>query len=387
MQALNFELTEEQADILDAIREFCDGHFTGELALECDRKEEFPRELHRRAAELGLVGIHIPEEYGGGGYGCTENAIVVEAMCRADSTLGTALLLSDLGCELITKHGTDDQKERYLTGVAEGSLISSVAFTEPARGSALSERLDTFAVLEEGRWRINGGKTLITNATIADFFITLCQTNPEAERPYRGHSIFIIDSDADGVEMRKIEGKMGIRASPLGELTFEDVSLPGEGLLGERDRGFYQTMDFFNMSRVEIAAQALGTAQGALDRALGYAKEREVSGMKISGFQAVSHKLADMAIKIEGARLLVYKAAWLVDQGRPDPMLSSMAKALAGRVAVEVADDAIQILGGYGYIGEYEVERFFRDAKITEIYEGTTEIQRNTVARFLLRKS
>ena len=384
---MNFELTEEQADILDAVREFCYGHFTSELALECDRKEEFPRELHRRAVELGLVGIHIPEQYGGGGYGCTENAIVVEAMCRADSTLGTALLLSDLGCELITKHGTDDQKEGYLRCVAEGSMISSVAITEPARGSALSEHLDTAAVQSGGRWRINGGKTLITNATIADFFITLCQTDPEAERPYRGQSLFIVDSDAAGVEARKIEEKLGIRASPLGELTFEDVSLPTGGLLGERDRGFYHTMDFFNRSRVEIAAQAIGIAQGALDRALSYAKEREVSGMKISGFQAVSHKLADMAIKIEGARLLVYKAAWLVDQGRTDPAMSSMAKALAGRVAVEVAEDAIQILGGYGYIGEYEVERFFRDAKITEIYEGTTEIQRNTVARFLLRKS
>jgi acyl-CoA dehydrogenase len=384
---VSFKLTEEQADIRDAVEEFCEGHFTSELAMECDRKEEFPRGLHRMAAELGFIGIHIPEEHGGGGYGCTENAIVVETMCRADSTLGTALFLADLGCELITRHGTDDQKEEYLKGVAEGSMISSVALTEPARGSALSERLDTAAVREADHWRINGGKTLITNASTANFFITLCQTDPEAERPYRGHSIFIIDSDAAGVEVRKIEGKMGIRASPLGELTFEDVSLPAGGLLGELDRGFYHTMDFFNGSRVEIAAQALGIAQGALDRALSYAKEREVSGMKLSGFQAVSHKLADMAIKIEGARLLVYKAAWLVDQGRPDPMLSSMAKALAGRVAVEVADDAIQILGGYGYIGEYEVERFFRDAKITEIYEGTTEIQRNTVARFLLRKS
>ena len=383
---MNFELTEEQVDIRDAVKEFCEGHFTSELAMECDRREEFPRELHRRAAELGLIGIHLPEEYGGGGYGCTENVIVVETMCRADSTLGTALFLSDLGCELIARHGTDDQKERCLRGVAEGGMISSVAFTEPAHGSALSERLDTVAAQAADRWGINGGKTLITNASIADFFITLCQTNPEAERPYRGQSLFIVDSDAAGVEVRKIEGKLGIRASPLGELTFEDVSLPLEGLLGERDRGFYHTMDFFNGSRVEIAAQGVGIAQGALDRALGYAKEREVSGVRISEFQAVSHKLADMMIKIEGARLLVYKAAWLVDQGRPDPAMSSMAKARAGRVAVEVADDAIQILGGYGYIGEYEVERFFRDAKITEIYEGTTEIQRNTVARFLLRK-
>jgi alkylation response protein AidB-like acyl-CoA dehydrogenase len=384
---LNFEISEEQADILRAVKEFCGDHFTRELAQECDRKEYFPRELHSRAAALGFIGINIPEEYGGGGFGCTENVIVVEAMCGVDSTLGTALLLSDLGCELITMYGTDSQKERYLAGVAEGNLISSVAFTEPARGSAISERLDTVAVLQDNRWKINGSKTLITNASIADYYITLCQTDLNANPPYRGHSIFLIDSDAEGVEATEIMGKMGIRASPLGELTFEDVNLPTEALLGEKDRGFYQAMGFFNTSRVEIAAQALGTAQGAFNRALRYAKEREVSGEKISKLQAISHKLAEMAIKIEGARLIVYKAAWLVDQGRPDPALSSMAKACAGRVAVEVTDDAVQILGGYGYLSEYEVERLFRDAKVTEIYEGTTEIQMNTIARFLLQKN
>jgi len=382
---MNFELTEEQEDIRDAVKEFCDTHFTSELARECDRKEQFPRALHRRTAELGFIGIHMPEEYGGQGYGCTENAIVAEAMCRSDSTLGTSLILSDLGCELIRKLGTRGQKEERIGRVARGEAISAVAFTEPARGSAISERLDTSATRGGGGWRIDGAKTLITNAGISDFFITLCQTDPEATPPYRGQSLFILDSDTAGVDVRGIEGKMGIRASPLGEVAFDGAWAPEGSLLGELDRGFYHTMGFFNESRVEIAAQALGIAQGALDRALGYAREREVSGVKIHGLQAISHKLADMAIKVEGARLLVYKAAWLIDQGRPDPMASSMAKARAGRVAVEATDEAVQILGGYGYLGEYDVERLHRDAKVTEIYEGTTEIQRNTIARFLLR--
>jgi alkylation response protein AidB-like acyl-CoA dehydrogenase len=382
---MDFKLTDEQIDIRNAVREFCDGHFTKEMAYEYDRREEFPWELHRKAARLGFIGIHFPEEYSGQGYGCLENVIVVETMCRADSTLGTAIILADLGCELILKFGTEEQKERYVCKVARGDAISAVAFTEPARGSAISERLDTTASRKDPVWIINGTKTLITNAPIADFLITLCQTDPDAYPPYRGQSLFLIDGDSLGVEVRELKDKMGIRASPVGEVIFEDVHIPSENLLGRLNRGFYQAMEWFNESRVEIAAQALGIAQGAFDRALTYAGQRETFGKRISEFQAISHKLAEMRMKIEAARLLVYKAAWLVDQGRADPIVSSMAKALAGRVAVEVTDEAVQILGGYGYMGEYEVERMYRDAKITEIYEGTREIQKNTIVRFLLK--
>ncbi|KON30941.1 acyl-CoA dehydrogenase, partial [miscellaneous Crenarchaeota group-15 archaeon DG-45] len=306
-------------------------------------------------------------------------------MCRADSTLGTAVILADLGCELILKFGTEEQKGEYLGKVAKGDAISAAAFTEPARGSAISERLDTVAVGRGRGWVINGTKTMITNATTADFFITLCQTDAEAQPPYRGQSLFIVASHAPGIGVTKIANKMGIRASPVGEINFDDVHVRGENMIGVRNRGFYHTMDWFNESRVEVAAQAVGMAQGALDRSLVYAREREAFGRKISEFQAVSHKLAEMAMKIEAARLLVHKAAWRIDQGEADPLASSMAKALAGRVAVEVADEAVQIHGGYGYLGEYDVERICRDAKITEIYEGTREVQKNTVARFLLR--
>ena len=383
---MDFELSQEQHDIKDAVEEFCSGNFSAELARLCDKEEMFPRDLHKKAAQLGFIGIHLPEEYGGQGYNLLENIIVVEAMCRSDSTLGTALILSDLGCELIAELGTPEQKERYLEKIANGESVSAIALTEPARGSALSDRLDTEASKTEDGWIINGCKTLITNAPIADLFVTLCQSDTKKEPPYRGQSLYLIDREKKGVEINEIKGKLRIRASPLGEVNFEDVNVADESLLGEKGRGFYRTLEFFSKSRVEIAAQGLGIAEGALDRALIYSKEREVSGIPIANFQAISHKLAEMAIRIESARLLVYKAAWLIDQGSPDPMLSSMAKDRAGRVAVEVTDEAIQIFGGYGYISEYDVERFYRDAKITELYEGTREIQRDTVTRFLLRR-
>jgi len=380
---MDFKLTEEQLEIKSAVREFCLKEFTPELAMECDREEKFPWDLHRKAARLGFVGIHFPEEYGGGGYGVLENVLVVEEMCRVDSTLGTAIMLGDFACDLILRHGTEEQKERWLPKVARGEAVSAGAFTEPARGSDIT-KMDTTAVKEGDEWVINGTKTLISNATIASFFITLCQTNPEAEPTYRGQSLIIVERETPGVDVTKIGGKLGIRSSPTGEVSFSDVRVPEENLLGELNRGFYHSLYFFDESRIEIAAQAVGIAQGALDRALKYAKEREAFGRKIAEFQAISHKLADMATKVEAARLLTYKAAWVVDHGKLDPMLASMAKTYAGRIAVEVADEAIQIFGGYGYIGEYEVERFYRDAKITEIYEGTREIQKNTIARYLV---
>ena len=384
---MRFTFTEEQEDIRAAVREFCQKEFTPELARELARREEFPWELYRKACELGFIGIHFPEEYGGGGYGYVEAAIVAEEMCRADSTLGTALILADIGCDVIMHFGTEEQKERYLSLVAGGRGLSAIALTEPARGSDLAACLDTRAVREGGEWVINGVKTLITNAPVAAFYITLCQTDPSAEPPYRGQTLFIVDADSPGLEASQIKDKMGIRASPTGEVSYSDVRVPDEAIVGQLNRGFYHSLAFLDESRVEIAAHAVGIAEGALDRALKYAREREAFGRRLVELQAIAHKLAEMATKIEAARLLVYKAAWALDQGKLDPALSSMAKTLAGRVAVEVCDEAVQILGGYGYIGDYDVERYYRDAKITEIYEGTKEIQLNTIAKWLLRSS
>jgi alkylation response protein AidB-like acyl-CoA dehydrogenase len=244
--------------------------------------------------------------------------------------------------------------------------------------------MNTLAVKDGDEWVINGTKTFITNAGIAGYYVVICQTDPEAG--HRGQSMIIVPADAEGLDTADVGHKMGIRMIPTGELSFKNVRVPVSNTVGKEGRGFYQILEFFDESRVETAAQGLGTAQGAFDRALDYVKSREQFGRKIAKFQATQHKIADMATKIELARLVTYKAAWNFDQGRIDPMLTSMAKWYAARTAVEVADEAIQMLGGYGYIAEYEVERFYRDAKICEIYEGTREIQKNTIASSVIGK-
>jgi alkylation response protein AidB-like acyl-CoA dehydrogenase len=379
---LNFELTEEQKDIRRAVQEFTQKEFTRERALELDQKEEFPFELWKKACKLGFIGIHFPEEYGGQGLGILENILVIEEFCRADSSIGIALSLASFASEIILRKGSKEQKEKFLPPLTKGESISAGAFTEPEHGSDITV-LSTRASKDGDSYVINGAKTFITNGTIANFFVVLCQTKPEAKPTYRGQSLIIVESGVKGLEVTKIGNKMGIRPSPTAEVFFNDVKVPKENLIGEENKGFYYTLEFFDESRIQVAAQALGTAQGAFDRALRYAKEREQFGRKIVEFQAIQHKLADMAMKIETARLLTYKAAWYIDQGKLNPLLTCMAKCYASRVAVEVTNEAVQIFGGYGYIAENEVERFYRDAKITEIYEGTTEIQKNTIAKTL----
>jgi len=233
---------------------------------------------------------------------------------------------------------------------------------------------------------INGNKTFITNGGLAGFYSVLCQTDPNAEPSYRGMSTILVEAGTPGLSTQDVGPKMGIRMMATAEVVLKNVRVPLSNLIGEEGRGFYQVLNFFDESRIQVAAQALGTAQGAFDRALAYVQQREQFGKKISQFQITQHKLADMATKIEMARLLTYKAAWNFDQGHIDPKLTSMAKMVAARTAVEVCDEAIQLLGGYGYMTEYEVERYYRDAKITEIYEGTKEIQKNTIASGLLAK-
>ncbi len=382
---MNFELTQEQKDIQKAAREFAQGEFEKEKILEWEQTHAFPKELWKKACKLGFTGIHYPEEYGGQGYGVTENILIVEEFCRKDSGVGIALSLVDFSSEVVLRFGTHEQKKKYLIPVAKGEFISAGAYTEPDHGSDIT-LMSTTATKQGDSFLINGTKTFITNGSIADFFIALCQTDPNAKPPYRGQCTILIDKGTKGLEATEIMPKMGIRMTSTAELSFSDVRVPLANLLGEENKGFYQVLEFFDESRIEIAAQALGIAQGAFDRALDYTKQREQFGRKLVDFQITQHKLADMATKVETARLLVYKAAWNYDQKRIDPKLTSMAKMFAGRVAVEVADEAIQLFGGYGYITEYEVERFYRDAKITEIYEGTKEIQKNTIASALIGK-
>ena len=381
---MEFELSKSRKEIQKAVRDFVKGEFKKDVILELEEAHAFPEKIWKKAADLGFIGIHFPEEYSGQGLGVTENILVAEELCRGDSSVGACLILADFASEIILHFGSDEQKQTWLPRVAEGEILSCGAFTEPDHGSDIT-RMDTTAVRDGDDWVINGTKIFITNSgPLAGFYSVLCQTDPDASPSHRGMSVILVEADRPGVSTASVGVKMGIRMMQTAEVSFKDVRVPAKNLIGKENKGFYQVLEFFDESRILIAAQGLGTAQGAFDRALAYVKAREQFGKKIGQFQVTQHKLADMATKIEMARLLVYKAAWNFDQGRIDPMLTSMAKMVAGRTAVEVADEAIQLLGGYGYMLEYEVERFYRDAKICEIYEGTKEIQKNTIAGALL---
>ncbi|MGD8540803.1 MAG: acyl-CoA dehydrogenase family protein [Desulfobacteraceae bacterium] len=383
---MEFELTKEQQQIQKAVRDFVKGEFKKDVILELEEKHEYPLKMWKKAAELGFIGIHFPEQYSGQGMGVMENILVAEELCRGDSSVGACLMLADFASEIVLHFGSESQKKTWLPKVAEGEVLSCGAFTEPDHGSDITF-MDTSAVRDGDEWVINGSKIFITNGgPLAGFYSVLCQTNPDAQPSHRGMSLILVEADRPGVSTASVGVKMGIRMMHTAEVTFKEVRVPAENLIGEENRGFYQVLEFFDESRILIAAQGLGTAQGAFDRALDYVKSREQFGRKIAKFQVTQHKLADMATKIEMARLLTYKAAWNFDQGRIDPKLTSMAKMVAGRTAVEVADEAIQLLGGYGYMLEYEVERYYRDAKICELYEGTKEIQKNTFASALVGK-
>lgn len=383
---MEFALNREQQEIQKAVRDFVKGEFKKDLIAELEEKHEYPVDIWKKAADLGFVGIHFPEEYEGQGMGVMENILVAEELCRGDSSVGACLILADFASEIILHFGTEEQKKKWLPKVALGECLSCGAFTEPDHGSDIT-RMETTAVKDGDEWVINGTKIFITNGgPLAGFYSVLCQTDPDAQPSHRGMSLILVEADNPGVSTQSVGTKMGIRMMQTAEVNFKDVRVPAANLIGKEGKGFYQVLEFFDESRILIAAQGLGTAQGAFDRALDYVKAREQFGKKIAQFQVTQHKLADMATRIEMARLLVYKAAWNFDQGKIDPKLTSMAKMAAARAAVEVCDEAIQLLGGYGYMLEYEVERFARDAKICELYEGTREIQKNTIASALIGK-
>ncbi len=383
---MDFKLNDEQKEIQRAVREFCTKEFTPELALELDQKEEFPMALYKKAAQLGFTSMRIPQEYEGQGYGVLEDCLVVEEMCRADPGLGVAVSLGNLMIpDVLLKHGNEEQKKKYIPPLAKGDKIAAAAFTEPEHGSDIT-RMDSTAVKNGDEWTINGAKEFITNATTADTFILLCQSDPNVQPSHRGQSLFLVEKGACGLEATKLHGKMGIKPCVTGSLSMADLKVPEANVVGEKGKGFYYTLELFDGTRITVAAQAVGMAQGAFERALAYAKSRKQFGQVIMGFEGVSFKLAEMLIKIESARLMMYKAAWLYDKEKPNAVATSMAKAYASRVAMEVTDDAIQVFGGYGYLADYHVERFHRCAKITEIYEGTSEIQKFTIANYLAKQ-
>ena len=384
---MEFGLTAEQRQIRDEVRKFAENEIKP-IAGEFDREEKYPHELVDKAAEMGMTGPHIPMEYGGAGYSNLDTMIIVEELFAADPGIGLSLISTAFGTEAIIEFGTEGQKEEYLAPVARGEKITGAAISEPHAGSDVSS-ISTSAEKDGDEWVIDGTKMWITNGTVADYVVMLCQSDPEASGRYNGFSQIIVETDRDGFEAEKITGKMGIRASDTAELILNDVRVPEENLVGTRGAGFLQQMQFFDATRSAVAAQAVGIARGAADRALEYSSEREQFGRSIGEFQAIQHKLAEMYTQIEAARLLTYKAAWAVDNDDDNTnltKLASMAKEYASRIAVDVADEAVQIHGGSGFVDDFDVERFYRDAKITQIYEGTTEIQKNIIARELKGK-
>jgi alkylation response protein AidB-like acyl-CoA dehydrogenase len=383
---MDFKLNDEQKEVVKAIREFCTKEFTPELAIEFDQKEEFPLAIYKNAAKLGFTSMRIPQEYDGQGFGLFEDCLVVEEMCRAEPGLGVAISLGSLMIpDVLLKHGNEEQKKKYIPPLARGDKLAAAAFTEAEHGSDIT-RMDSTAVKCGNEWVINGAKEFITNAPLADTFILLCQSDCNVQPSHKGESLFIAEKGMSGLETTKLHGKLGIKPCVTGSVSMADLKVPEANVIGELGKGFYYTLELFDGTRVTVAAQAVGIAQGAFDRALTYAKTRKQFGQTIINFQGVGFKLAEMAWKIESARLMMYKAAWLYDKEKPDLMTTSMAKAYASRVAMEVTDDAIQIFGGYGYLADYHVERYHRCAKITELYEGTSEIQKLTITNYLMRQ-
>ncbi|ADE02073.1 acyl-CoA dehydrogenase family protein [Haloferax volcanii] len=380
---MEFEVPAEQRAVLEEVRQFGENEIRP-VASENDSAERYPYEIMEQAAELGLIGSQFPVEHGGVGYSLLERAFLTEELFAIDPGTALCITSADFGSEAILAFGTEAQKETYLPPVATGEAIMGAAISEPQAGSDVSS-IATQAERDGDKWVINGNKMWITNGSVGDYFVVLCETNPDAERRHGGFSQIIVESDRDGFDAEKITGKMGMRASDTAELILNDVRVPAENLVGEVDGGFYQQMQFFDETRTMVAAQALGIARGAAERALEYAQEREQFGQTLSGFQAIQHKLAEMFTNIEAARQLTYKATWGVEEGHDDDTsLSSMAKEFASRVAVDVTNEAVQIHGGSGYVNDFDVERFYRDAKISQIYEGATEIQKGIIARELL---
>ncbi len=377
---MDFDLSEEQRMMRDMAYKFAVNEMAP-VAEEYDREEKFGREIWQKACEAGLVGPIIPEAYGGPGYGFLEQAIITEQLARIDLGLCLCVISAMFGSEHIVLFGSEEQKKEYLPRLVRGEAISAGAFTEPDAGTDVAA-IRTKAVKDGGDYVINGTKMFITNGTVCNFMLVYCVTDPDADK-HKRQSIILVESDRPGVVSTKIKGKLGIRASDTAEISFDNVRVPQKNLIGTEGRGFYQLMEFFDATRTMVAAQGVGIAQGALDKAVKYTQERMTFGRPLASNQGIQFQLAEMATKIELARTLTYKTAWLVDQGRTDPSLNAMAKYFAGETAVWVCDKALQMHGGYGYIDEYDVQRFYRDAKILEIYEGAKEAEKMTIARRL----
>lgn len=379
---MNFQLTEEHLAVQEAAREFAKTELLPGV-IDRDTDAKFPSEQIKKMGELGFMGMMVDPKYNGGGMDTLSYVIAMEELSKIDASASVSMSVNNsLVCWGLEKYGTEAQKEKYLTKLATGEVLGAFCLSEPEAGSdATSQR--TSAESKGDHYLLNGTKNWITNGSSASIYLVIAQT--DASKGHKGISVFIVEKGWDGFVIGKKEDKLGIRGSDTHSLMFTDVKVPAENRIGEEGFGFTFAMETLNGGRIGIAAQALGIAAGAYELALAYSKERKAFGKPISQHQAIQFKLADMATQIEAARLLVYKAAWLKDQGEDYAHASAMAKLYASEVAMNVTVEAVQVHGGYGYVKEYHVERLMRDAKITQIYEGTSEIQRIVISRGILK--
>jgi butyryl-CoA dehydrogenase len=380
---MDYFFTEEQLMIRDLTRKIAEEKVKP-ARQELDEQNRFPAEIMKELGAVDLLRVFVPEEAGGLGGGCTEMCIVTEELSRACAGVATTYSANALAAMPVILYGSKEQKERFLSRIADGDSYAAFALTEAGAGSDVSNIKTTAREVEDG-FILNGTKQFITNGGVADIYTVIAVTDPK--RGPRGISALIVEKGTPGFSFGKEEDKMGIRASKTTELVFEDCKIPKENLLGRRGMGFVVTMKTFDRTRPGVGAQAVGIAQGAFDEALEYAKQRVQFGKPITSFQALQFMLADMATEIEAARALVYATARMVDAGAKNVAReSAMAKLFASDMAMRVTTDAVQIMGGYGYMKEYPVEKFMRDAKITQIYEGTNQIQRQVIALSLIKQ-
>jgi alkylation response protein AidB-like acyl-CoA dehydrogenase len=373
---MDFQLTEEQKDVQKAATDFAQGKFDPDLALELDGSGTFPESIWKKACQLGFIGIHYPEEFGGQGLGLFENLLVIEAFCRVESGIGSALSMVDLGAEVLLKFGTHEQKKKFLPPLARGEKRLCTAFAESEDGRDLSS-ISTVAEKKGERYILQGKKRFVSMVSLANAFVILCKESTD------GMSTLLVEREKEGIEIYPIE-KMGLRMIPYGDIHLKEVSVLLDHCIGKVGDGMMHANHCFQVTGLRSAAQALGTAQGAFDRAMQHAKQREQFGRKLSQFQAIRHKLADMAVSVEVARWLTYKAACDYDQGMNDSESLILAQLEVGRRLIHVVDEAIQIFGGYGYIAETAIEHYFRDAWAIGVDLGTEEEQKDSIAERIL---
>ncbi|MFQ5695212.1 MAG: acyl-CoA dehydrogenase family protein [Terriglobia bacterium] len=380
---MDFRLTDEQEQLRKTVREFAEGEI-GPHVMEWDEASRFPAELIPQMAGLGLLGVIFPEKYGGAGLGYIEYAIIIEELARVDGSMAMSVAAHNSLCtNHIFKFGSEEQRQKYVVPLAQGRQLGCWSLTEPEAGSDAGGTRTTAARQGEG-WVLNGGKTFTTNGHHADVCVAMAVT--DSSKKQRGISAFIIEKGTSGFKLGKKENKLGMRASDTSEVIFQDCKLPAGSLLGREGDGFVNSLQVLDGGRISIAALAVGMAQGAFETSLKYAQERKQFSKPIAAFQAIQWKLADMKVQIEGARWLTYQAAYRADRSGPETQASSMAKLYAGEVCVRVANEAVQIHGGYGFVKDYPAEKYYRDAKLCTIGEGTSEIQRLVIARQLLGK-